>query len=65
MVNKRLFFAVYQVGICPPGISTFTSAHVIHGLQSVGLTTNFNLQQVFEIGQLEIYENIEQIPVIL
>lgn len=35
---------------------------VIHGLQSVGITTNFNLEQVFELGQIEIYENIEGIP---
>lgn len=34
----------------------------IHGLQSVGITTNFNLEQVFELGQIEIYENIEGIP---
>jgi len=35
---------------------------LIHGLQSVGITTNFNLEQVFELGQIEIYENIEGIP---
>ena len=35
---------------------------VVHGLQSVGITTNFNLEQVFELGQIEIYENIEGIP---
>jgi len=35
---------------------------MVHGLQSVGITTNFNLEQVFELGQIEIYENIEGIP---
>jgi hypothetical protein len=28
----------------------------------MGITTTFNLEQVFEIGQLAIYENIEAIP---
>lgn len=62
MANKRIFYAVQQVGIAPIGITTFGSSHTIHGLQSVGINTNFNLEQIFEIGQLEIYENVEQIP---
>src|SRR5688572_5422627 len=57
--NKRVFFAIQQVGFMPEGSSTFTAAH---GVQSVGITTNFNLEQVFELGQLSIYDNIEQIP---
>lgn len=36
--------------------------HTVHGLQSIGVNTRFNLEQVFEIGQLAIYENIEEIP---
>lgn len=57
--NKRIFYAVYQVGIADLGTNTFTS---IHGLQSAGVDTKFNLEQVFEIGQISIYENIENIP---
>jgi hypothetical protein len=34
----------------------------IRGLQTLGVTTTFNLEQVFEIGQLAIYENIEGVP---
>ena len=34
----------------------------VHGVQSVGVTTNFALEQVFEFGQIEIYENIEAQP---
>jgi len=59
MANKRVFYAVQQVGVSKCGENTFTS---IHGLQSVGINTRFNLEQVFEIGQLAIYENIEAIP---
>lgn len=35
---------------------------MVHGVQSVGITTNFNLEQVFELGQIDIYENVEGIP---
>jgi hypothetical protein len=31
-------------------------------VQSVGITTNFNLEQAFELGQIQIYENIEGTP---
>lgn len=59
--NKRIYYAVHQVGIkadSAPG-ANFTE---VHGAQSVGMTTNFNLEQVFELGQLAIYENVEDIP---
>lgn len=35
---------------------------MVHGVQSIGITTNFNLEQAFELGQIEIYENIEGTP---
>jgi len=57
--NKRIYYAVHQVGLKADGAANFTA---VHGAQSVGITTNFNLEQVFELGQLAIYENIEQIP---
>ena len=40
----------------------FIGWDVVHGVQSVGVTTNFSLEQVFEFGQIEIYENIEALP---
>ncbi len=57
--NKRLFYAVYAAGFAQLGTTTFTA---VHGLQSIGMTTRFNLEQVFEIGQISLYENIENIP---
>ena len=57
--NNRIFWAVKAFGIAADGTSSFTE---VHGLQSVGITTTFNLEQVFEIGQIEIYENVENIP---
>lgn len=59
MTNNRIYFATQGVGIAPQDSTTFTG---VHGLQSVGITTTFNLEQIFEIGQLSIYENIEDIP---
>jgi len=59
MANNRIYWAVQAVGFAPIGTSTFTE---VHGLQSVGITTTFNLEQVFEIGQIAIYENIEDLP---
>lgn len=59
MANRRLFYAVEAVGIAPLGSATHTA---VKGCQSVGITTTFNLEQVFELGQIAIYENIENIP---
>jgi len=50
---------VQKAGVAPPGSLAFET---IHGLQSIGITTTFNLEQVFEIGQVSVYENIEGIP---
>lgn len=61
MPNNRIFYACQAVAIAPTG-APVTAAHVVHGAQSVGVNTNFNLEQVFELGQLEIYENIENVP---
>lgn len=64
--NKRIYYAVHAVAIKGDGGNyDFGAAdpdEIIHGVQSVGISTNFNLEQVFELGQLEIYENVENIP---
>ncbi len=59
MSNNRVFWACKRAGIAPLGSTSYTT---IRGLQSAPLTTTFDLQQAYEIGQLEIYENIEGIP---
>lgn len=58
MANNRIYYAIQQVQLGAVG-STMTA---VHGLQTVGITTNFNLEQVFEIGQLAIYQNVENVP---
>lgn len=59
MTNNRVYYPVVAAGLAKMGSATYTP---IHGLQSIGITTTFNLEQIFEIGQLAIYENIENIP---
>ncbi len=59
MANKRVYYAVYAAGIAKDG---FTSYTVIKGLQSLGLTTRFNLDHIFEIGQLNEYQAVENLP---
>lgn len=58
MANNRIYYAIQQVAL-GPGAGTMKP---IHGLQTVGITTNFNLEQVFEMGQLAIYQNVEEVP---
>ena len=61
MANNRIFYAIQQVSIGPDGLGQY---QVVKGIQSVSMTTTFNLEQAFELGQLEIYENIEGVPTI-
>lgn len=59
--NDRIFYACKAVIIQAPTGSTVSGTNTVRGLQSVGMNSNFTLDQVFEIGQLEIYENIEDV----
>ena len=62
MVNNRIFYACQMVGISTMGDAHTPSIQEAHGVQSIGITTNFNLEQAFELGQIQIYENIEGLP---
>ena len=63
--NNRIFYACQLVGLSEMGTvpdDLPTKCTAAHGVQSVGITTNFNLEQAFELGQIQIYENIEGLP---
>ena len=66
--NNRIFYACQGVAISNMGNSgtlpatALGAAHMVHGVQSVSMTTTFNPEQAFELGQIEIYENIEGTP---
>ena len=34
----------------------------VTGVQSVGITTTFNLEQVFQLGQLSLFQDVEEVP---
>ena len=55
----RIFYAMQNLAVKE---RTKTNYTLMSGIQSVGMTTNFNLEQVFQLGQLGIYQNIEGIP---
>ena len=60
--NNRVYYAIQQVAFAKHSGGAGGTRIAAHGVQSVGITTTFNLEQVFELGQLAIYENIEGTP---
>ena len=75
--NRRVFYATQAVAVGDMGATTVQDSWepattgdfvgdgklmIAHGLQSIGVTTNFNLEQIFELGQLSLYENYEEVP---
>ena len=74
--NNRVFYATQAVAVgdmgatgvvdsWQPGDSELNGSGkmmIAHGLQSIGITTNFNLEGIFELGQLSLYENYEEVP---
>ena len=67
MANKRIYYATQSVQLAPRKADSSggwdTGTYVSpKGLQSVGVTTNFNLTQLFELGQQELYDNVEGVP---
>jgi len=59
--NNRIFYACQAVNIVSSTGGTVGASGTVRGVQSVGMSANFTLDQVFEMGQLEIYENIEDV----
>lgn len=65
MANNRIYYACQLVELNGPSgsdASVNTGWDQINGLQSVGMNTNFNLEPVYQLGQLELYDNYEEIP---
>ncbi len=73
--NKRVFYATQAVAVGDNAatnvIDSWSGGTVIdgsgkvmiaHGIQSIGVSTNFNLEQIFELGQLAVYEFYEDLP---
>lgn len=77
MANRRVYYAIHSVAfkdnsaaatneVVPllAGVDVNPSGRweVARGVQSVGMTTTFNFEDVFQLGQLETYEFIESEP---
>lgn len=58
--NNRIYYACQVVGIKPCFVSDVVTP--VHGVQSIGINTSFSLEQAFELGMVQIYENIENLP---
>ena len=60
MLAKRLLSvrqATHRKAVGSPS----TAVRFMQGVQSVGITSNFTLDQAFELGQIQIYENSEEV----
>ena len=62
MANNRVYYAIQQVSFGKNSSGKAGTRTAAHGVQSCGITTTFNLEQVFELGQLAIYEDVEGTP---
>lgn len=69
MANTRTYWAiegmgtgVHGAGVAAAGASDLQNFQYCPGVQSIGMSTNFNLEQIFQLGQLEIYQDLEDIP---
>lgn len=63
MANKRVYYPIHAVGFAPLGTTLYTSGYKgAKGVQSFSSNTNFSLDPVYELGQLDVYENIENLP---
>ena len=53
MPNNRIFYASHAVQV---------NDVTVRGAQSVGVNTNFNLEQVFQLGRIAVYDNLSVDP---
>jgi hypothetical protein len=60
--NERLWYACQLVGISDGGDVNPNNIIEAHGVQSVGITTSFNITDVTELAMSEAYELIEGVP---
>jgi len=62
--NKRTFWACEGIGTVQHGDGDLdpSTYEYVPGVQSLGMSTNFNLEQIFQLGQLQIYQDLEEVP---
>jgi len=64
MPNNRIYYASQAVQLRPTNSEGSAFGYWYHPLavQSVGMTTNYTTEQTFQLGTVEIYDNVETIP---
>ena len=65
MANKRVYYACRSfavVNVDKDGVEDAEGYFIPHGIQSVGITTNFNIEKIFQLGQLATYDQIPNNP---
>ena len=63
-INNRIYYASQAVQLRPLNAVGSTFDYWYHPLavQSIGMTTNYTTEQTFQLGTVEIYDNVETIP---
>jgi hypothetical protein len=63
-INNRIYYASQAVQLRPVSPEGTSFGYWYHPLavQSVGMTTNFTNEQTFQLGTVELYDNVETIP---
>lgn len=63
MPNQRTFYACQAVALTPQipspsdaNVFTLGTQRFVHGVQSIGFNSTFNVENIFELGQLELYD---------
>jgi hypothetical protein len=59
MTNHRLFYPCISFAIAQESTTSFS---FMHGIQQLGMDSNVQLDQIFELSQISIYENKESLP---
>lgn len=68
MANNRVFYASHGVALASESGDgsaaepSFNAVKTVQGAQSVTMNTNFNLEQVFQLGRLELFDNVVTDP---
>jgi hypothetical protein len=61
--NKRVIFSGEQLCIkVASGALTFTGTDVVHGAQSAGQNGTIPIDTIYELGQADPYEQVENVP---
>lgn len=62
--NPRIYYPIQAIGFARDGTSIIPTSgfRAVKGVQRVGVNTAFALEPLSQLGQLSLYDNIENIP---